>query len=130
VALTVVDASVVIAFLDSTDRHHGDAVAALDAHRRSELVLPASVYAEVLVGPYRLEPAAVAKAEQAITELGMRVEPLTAAMARRAAAVRARHPALRLPDALVLATGEILDAAAILTADRAWPRFSRRVRVI
>jgi predicted nucleic acid-binding protein len=102
----------------------------MDAHRRSELVLPASVYSEVLVGPYRLGPAAVAKAEQAVAELGMRVEPLTAAMARRAAALRARHPALRLPDALVLATGELLDATAIVTANRAWPRFSRRARVI
>jgi len=129
VALTVLDASVVIAFLDSSDRHHHDAVAAMDARRRSELVLPASVYAEVLVGPHRLGPAAVAKAEQAVAELGMRVEPLMAAMARRAAALRARHPALRLPDALVLATGELLDATAIVTADRAWPRFSRRARV-
>ncbi len=47
-ALTVLDASVVIAFLDSSDRHHDDAGAAMDAHGRSELVLPASVYAEVL----------------------------------------------------------------------------------
>jgi hypothetical protein len=60
----------------------------------------------------------------------MRVEPLTATMARRAAALRARHPALRLPDALVLATGELLDAAAILTAARAWARVSLRARVI
>ena len=37
---------------------------------------------------------------------------------------------LRLPDALVLATADVLGATKVLTADRAWSRISRNVRVI
>jgi hypothetical protein len=33
---------------------------------------------------------------------------------------------LALPDALVLATGDVLDAT-VVTADRTWPRLSRRL---
>ena len=51
-------------------------------------------------------------------------------IAHRAAALRARHRALTLPDALVLATGDVLDATAVLTTDGAWRRFSRRARAI
>jgi hypothetical protein len=36
---------------------------------------------------------------------------------------------LRLPDALVLARGDVLDADTIITVDRRWRRFDR-VRVI
>jgi predicted nucleic acid-binding protein len=79
-------------------------------------VLPASAYAEVLVGLTRGGPAAVARVEQFVADLGIGIEPLTAPIARRAAALRARHTALRLPDALVLATADALDAP-VLTAD-------------
>lgn len=129
-ALIVLDASVVIAFLDSADAHHEAAVAALAAHRSDELVLPASVYAEILVGPLRRGPAAAARAEGFLTDLALRIEPLGAEVARRAAALRARHPGLTLPDAFVLATGDALGAGAVLTADRSWSRVSRRARTI
>lgn len=51
-ALAVLDASVVIAFRDPADALHARAVAAFRSHRSDELVLPASVYAQVLVGVY------------------------------------------------------------------------------
>ena len=129
-ALIVLDASVVIAFLDSGDAHHERALAAVAANRAEELILPASVYAEVLVGPYRRGPAPVVKVEQLVADLALRIEPLTATMAKRAAALRAQHPALTLPDAFVLATGDVLEAAGVLTADRSRPRVSRRARTI
>jgi len=130
VALVVLDASVVIAFLDSRDAHHSAAVSALTANRAEDLVLPASAYAEILVAPLRRGPAAVARVRQAMTDLAIRIVPLTSEVADRAALIRARHASLRLPDALVLATGEMLGADTVLTADRDWPRVSRRVRVI
>jgi predicted nucleic acid-binding protein len=130
VAVVVLDASVVIAFLDSNDGHHEAAFAAIAGARDDELVLPASAYAEVLVGPYRHGRAAVRKTEDFITELGMRIEPLTRDIARRAAASRAKVPTLRLPDALVLATGQGLAGATILTADRAWQPIDSRVRAL
>jgi predicted nucleic acid-binding protein len=130
VALIVLDASVVIAWLDAADAHHGTAVRALQSRRADEFVLPTSAYAETLVRPYQAGPAAVQAVEAAVGELALRLEPLTPAIARRAAALRARHRGLALPDAIVLATADALEAAAVLTTDRAWPRFSRRARAL
>ena len=63
VGLTVLDAGVVIAFLDPADAHHAAAFAALRQARDradDELVIPASAYAETLVGPFRNSSAAAA----------------------------------------------------------------------
>lgn len=129
-ALIVVDASVVIAFLDGDDPHHTRALAALNANRGDVLVLPASAYSEILVRPFQRATTAAGLVDEALNDLGIRVEAVTRDIARRAAALRASHPRLRLPDALVLATGEVLDARHVLTADGLWPRVSRRARVI
>jgi predicted nucleic acid-binding protein len=129
VALVVLDASVVIALLDAGDAHHAAAVAAVGQARRDALVLPASAYAEVLVDPWRRGPDAVAVVRRLVTDLGIHVQPLTADTAEGAARLRARHSALRLPDALVLATANALDAT-VLTCDRAWPRVTRRAHII
>lgn len=129
-AVVVLDTSVVIAFLDSNDVDHEAAMSAIAGARDEELVLPASAYAELLVEPYRHGGAAVRKTEAFIADLGMRVEPVTRDIARRAAALRAKVPSLKLPDALVLATGDALAGATVLTADRAWPAIGKRVRAI
>jgi predicted nucleic acid-binding protein len=130
VALAVLDASVVIAFRDPADALHSRATAAFRTYGAEELVLPASVYAEVLVGPVRHGPRAVASLEQFIGDFGMRIAPLTPEVARLAASRRAATSSLRLPDAFVLATGEALDAAVVLTADRTWSKLSARVQLI
>jgi predicted nucleic acid-binding protein len=130
VAIVVLDASVVIAFLDAADTHHAAAVAALAKVRSRELVLPASAYAEMLVGPARRGRQAMVAAREFVADLALRVEPLSADIAERAAVLRATHRSLRLPDALVLATADALDALSVLTADRTWPRVSRRARAI
>jgi predicted nucleic acid-binding protein len=129
VALLVLDASVVIALLDARDVHHARALASIEGSRADEKVIPASAFAEVLVVPQRAGGRAVGEFERNLADVPVRIEPVTADIARQAAALRARHSALRLGDALVLATGEIL-GATVLTADRRWPRYSRRVRVI
>ncbi len=128
-AIVVVDASIVIALLDAGDAHHAAAVAALGETGRERLILPASAYAEILVDPWRRGLDAVAVIRRLVTDLGIHIEPLTPDIAERAARLRAHHGALRLPDALVLATADALDAIA-LTCDRAWPRASRRARVV
>jgi predicted nucleic acid-binding protein len=130
VALAVLDASVVIAYRDPADALHARAVAAFRAHGSDEFVLPASVYAEVLVGPMRHSQAAVASLEEFIGDFGMRIAPLTAKIAALAAGLRAQNPSLRLPDAFVLATGEDSDAGVVLTGDSAWSKLSGRVRLI
>jgi predicted nucleic acid-binding protein len=127
VALVVLDASVIIAFLDPEDPHHESAVDAL-AQGGVDLVVPASAYAEILVHPYRRRRAA--HVERLIAELPVRVQPIDADVARAAARLRAQRPRLGLPDALVVATGDVLDADAVLTADASWPKMSRRARTL
>ena len=129
-ALTVLDASVVIAFRDPADALHERAVAAFRTFNADTFVLPASVYAEVLVGPLRSGPAAVNSLEEFISDFGMQIAPLTAEVANRAALLRAKNSSLRLPDAFVLATGEAFDAAVVLTGDRAWLKLSSLARLI
>jgi predicted nucleic acid-binding protein len=101
VAIVVLDASVAIAFLDAADPHHSGAVAALTRLQGSEMVLPASAYAEMLVGPARRSRAAMDAAREFVIDLALRVEPIRADIAERAAVLRAAHRALKLPDALV-----------------------------
>lgn len=129
-ALLVLDASVVIAHLQEDDPHHDAAVAAFASRGAADLVLPASAYAEVLVGAFRSGRVALSFVERFLAESPVRVEPITVEIARRAASLRARHAGAGLADALVLATGDVLDAERVLTADRSWAKWSRRVRVI
>lgn len=132
-ALTVLDAGVVIAMLDATDAHHSVARAALREalDQGDALVLPASAYAECLVGPLRRGPEAAATVDAFVEALPARVEPVTRSIARAAAALRARHGrAVRLPDALVLATAIELQAHRLLTTDAGWPLLDVPVQVI
>lgn len=129
-ALTVLDASLVIALLDADDAHHQRSAAALVDRHLEDIVVPASAYAEILVGPTRRGPAAIKAVDDLLSDLAAEVAPITREVARRAAQLRAGHPSLRLPDALVLATGDVLQAASVLTTDRSWGRYGRRVRII
>ncbi len=132
-ALTILDAGVVIALVDATDVHHSQSRAALREalDRGGDLVLPASAYAECLVGPLRRGPEAAAIVDAFLEALPARVEPVTRSIARTAAALRSRHGhAVRLPDALVLATAIELQADRLLTTDAGWPPFDLPVRVI
>jgi len=123
VALIVLDASVVIAHLDPADAHHERATDVLLQHADDDLRLPASAYAETLVDPAR--SGRLDEARDTIDQLELRIEPIGKEIAERAASLRARSRGPRLPDALVLACGEVLEADAILTADRRWRRFER-----
>jgi predicted nucleic acid-binding protein len=121
--LTVLDAGVLIGFLDTNDAHHAAASTALrDAYDRGDhLALPASAFTEMLVGPHRKGPEAVETATGLIERLPVRVVPLEVEIAVAAAALRARHRSLKLPDALVVATASHLDADHLITTDGRWP---------
>ena len=59
------------------------------------------------------------------------VEPASREIAREAAGLRATHgSALRLPDALVLATARVIGANLVLTTDAGWPATSTEVTVL
>lgn len=131
-ALTVLDAGVVIALLDANDRHHAAARSALAATRErgDDVVLPASAYAETLVAPYRRDRRSAAKVDAFVDGLPARVEPINRPIASQAARLRASHPRIRLPDALVIATALELRAARLVTTDRGWPKLPLQLEVL
>lgn len=131
-ALIVLDTSVLIAFLDPEDQLHERARAALQAPDAidAEWVVPTTVCAELLVGALRAGKRAAEVVDSFIDEGVDRVEPMTLPIARRAAQIRAGHTRLSLADAFVIATGDVIEADAVLTSDRAWRRASDRVRVV
>jgi hypothetical protein len=97
-------------------------------HAGDDLRLPASAYAECLVGPARR--GRLDEARSQVEALQLRVEPLTGVVAERAAELRGHFRSLGLPDVVVIATGEVLGADAILTGDAAWRKASRRVALV
>lgn len=122
--LTVLDAGVLIGFLDARDAHHDAAHRALAEAReqRQRLAMPASALAEALVGPARLGTEAVIEVQGFLDRLPIEVAELTQPIAVAAAELRARHGGrLKLPDALVVATARTLEADVLVTTDRKWP---------
>jgi predicted nucleic acid-binding protein len=129
VALTVLDASVLIALLDPADPHHQAARTALDAHADDDLRIPAHTLAEALVHPVRAGKER--EARHLIASLEIAVDLVDEAVAIAAARLRARHgSALRMPDALILAYADVRKARRVLTADARWPAWSRRVELL
>jgi predicted nucleic acid-binding protein len=116
VARVALDADVVIAFLDAADDQHERAVDAL-RHRLTageEIVLGASVYAEIMVRP--IARRTDAKVDEFLDAINATVIAIDRPAARLAAELRGRHRSLRLPDALSLATALAADAE-LLTLD-------------
>lgn len=122
-ALVVLDAGVVIAALETADANHAAAIASLRQHANDDVRIPASVLAEALVSPCRR--GVQQQVRETIHNLGLAIVPLDEDIAVLAADVRARRRTVRLPDALVAATGEALDADVVLTTDRRLARLPR-----
>jgi predicted nucleic acid-binding protein len=124
VARVALDADVVIAFLDAGDDQHERAVELLRPllGGGAEMVIGASVYAEVMVRP--LAHGTGAKVDEFIDGVGATVLAIDRELARRAAELRARHRALRLPDALSLATA-LMAGAELVTLDQRLRRVAR-----
>jgi predicted nucleic acid-binding protein len=127
--LSVVDASVLIAAIDERDVCHRAAARELTmARKQHDLLLPAVAFSEALVIPYSLGMTQGRAVERRLGALG-RVEPVTDRIASRAAQIRAKRE-VKLPDALVLATGLEVRAHEILTFDQRWRSFGPVVRVL
>lgn len=125
----VLDASVVLALLDPQDALHQAAATAVREHRAdgAQFALPASVLAEVLVGVG--DQALEQRRDQIVAAFGPPVA-LDQSVAVIAAQLRAIHRGLRLPDAVVLATAQVLDADTVLTGDKRWQKIDSRVGLI
>lgn len=125
--LTVLDASFVIAALSADDAHHEAAANALAGASDDDLVLAATTRAEVLVGPARVGGKTLASARDFAD--GCETVPVGATVADDASALKARHRALSLPDAIALVVAEMIDTDAVWTFDRRWRDVHRRATV-
>jgi predicted nucleic acid-binding protein len=126
----LLDSSVTIAFLERGDALHRRARAALERHAGAELLVSVLTYAETLVRPLAHGGSVLETVEGFMREAILRIEPVTPTIARRAAGMRSTHRGLRLVDALIVATGEEVDADRILTADARWASASDRVELV
>jgi len=125
--LIVLDASVVIAALASGDVHHSGARGALSEAADDDLVLAATTRAEVLVGPSRAGGRALAAARDFLD--GCETIPIGASIADGAAALRAGHGGLSLPDAITLVMAEMIDADVVWTFDHRWRGLQPRISI-
>lgn len=127
--VTVLDASVLIGLLDPGDGLHARATAGFRVHAADDVVVPASAYSETIVDPARRGATRVDAVDGFLDSFPIRILSIDREIGRRAAQLRAQHR-LGLPDALVLASGDVLDADVVLTADAKWFTISPRVVVV
>lgn len=123
-ARVALDADVVIAFLDAGDDQHERAVDLLRPllGGGAEIVVGASVYAEVMVRP--LGSGTDARVDEFLDAIGATVLAIDRELAHRAADLRAQHRSLRLPDAMSLATA-LKVGADLVTLDQRLHRVAR-----
>jgi predicted nucleic acid-binding protein len=107
----VLDASVLIAYLDGEDAHHGAAESLLAREIDDEFAVDPLTLAEVLVGPARA--GRLDTALGALRALEVRELPFPPSTAVRLAGLRV-ETGLRMPDCCVLLAGQ--DAAARIAA--------------
>ncbi len=127
----VLDSSVVIAFSTIDDGLHPAAMDVIGSARLAGdyFILPASVLAEALVHPFRQGDGLGRSSERELVALFGPVRGLDQEVAAASARLRGAHRSLRLPDALVVATG-IVDGATTLTYDRRLGGVDPSVRVL
>jgi predicted nucleic acid-binding protein len=121
--IALLDTSIVIGALNRDDALHEIAGQAVRTERdRHALAISALTYAEILVGPLRAGGRAVEVVERFAAQV--RIVDLSPAIARLAAELRATR-GLKLPDAVIVATGLRLEADVIVTADARWKGIER-----
>lgn len=113
--MIVLDASIIIAHLDSQDAYHERARALLLRTPDEPLAANPLTLAEVLVGPSRA--GLLDRAEAALEQLGLRTIALPADAPRRLATLRV-ETRLKLPDCCVLLTAQQTDGSLATFDDR------------
>ena len=116
-ASVALDADVLIAFLDASDAQHETAIEALRPRLAigEQILIAASVYAEILVRP--LQRGSDHAVDAFIDAIRATIVPVDRVIARRAAQLCGAHRAVRLPDAISLATA-LVTGAEYVTLDR------------
>jgi predicted nucleic acid-binding protein len=112
----VLDTSACIYLLDGGDRQRKVRASIAGEHT---LLISTVTVAELLVAPIRSDdPVALAQADALIEML--EVVTASEAIARAAAAVRAAHGRIKMPDALIIATAAACGADRVIGNDRGW----------
>jgi predicted nucleic acid-binding protein len=125
--VALLDTSIVIGALNRDDTLHEVAGQAVRTERdRHALAISALTFAEILVGPLRAGGRAVEVVERFAAQV--RIVDLSPTIARLAGELRATR-GLKLPDAVIVATGLRLEADVIVTADARWKGIPRVVVV-
>ena len=121
--MIVLDANVVIGFLDANDPHHAASLDLLERHFVDGFGCNVLTVAEALVHPTRVDRQDAALAS--LTRIGVELIPLDAADAIALAEVRSTYR-LRMPDAVALLTAmqfgaelATFDAGLTAAAERA-----------
>jgi predicted nucleic acid-binding protein len=128
--IVLLDTSIIIALFDGKDLLHNKAVPVVrEVQGSNEMIFSIVSYAELLVGAYQHSQEAVAKLDRFLNGL-FRMAPMTPAIAHTGAELRASRSSLKLPDALIIATGIHHRADQIITGDEGWHEVDPTVRVI
>jgi len=117
-ALLLVDSAPIIYTLEANERFAQHFAPLFQRHAKGELTLAVTTItiAEVLTGPLKAGEEALAKRYRAVLD-AWQVIDLTSEIAESAARLRGKY-ALRLPDAIQLASALAINADALVTHDR------------
>jgi len=126
----LLDTSAVLAYLSGAESASAAAASVIDgfvASGRNLAVVSAITVTEALVRPMR---AASSRAIRAVDDFllqfpNFRVDPVTVAVAREAARIRAATAA-PTPDSLILATAVVAPASIVVGNDASWPGLAKR----
>jgi predicted nucleic acid-binding protein len=120
--VALLDSAVVAAFLDRSDAFHAVADARMrQLAGRATLNVSVITYAELLTGA-GLGHHARDAVQGFFTDLVDGVHAVDKEVAERAADLRTKQRALRMPDALILATADVRGADVVVTGDKRWRR--------
>ena len=122
----VIDASVAIAFVGRRDLHHAAAYEAILCLEDPPEIAATSAI-EFLVGPMRSGGDRLAVARRFLADC--RVVAVSEDLAESAASLRARHPALSVPDAICIALATVAGASEVWTFDHRWASVDARVQI-
>ena len=128
----ILDASIVLGLFDPKDTLHAGSAEVVRRRRGAgdRFIVPASVLAEVLLGAMRRgEQEMQVRRGQVVAAFGAPY-PLDEDVALAAARRRVRHSELRLSDAVVLGTADVVNASVVVTGDRRWRRLDPRVEIV
>ena len=118
--VALLDSAAVAGFLDRDDAVHAAADERVrELAGRERLIVSVITYAELLTGAGLGHHDRTA-VRGFFAELIDEIHDVNRNVAERAAELRTAGPALKMPDALILATADVHEADAVITADHRW----------